>query len=66
MLSILIYLLSSLELHLWLMAVPRLGVNGGVAASLHHILGQHKVLNPLSEAKEQTHVLMDTSRVWYQ
>ena len=48
------------------MAVPMLGASGAVAASLHHSSGQHKVLNPLSEAKEQAQVLMDMSRVCYQ
>ena len=31
--------------------------------SLHHSSQQHQVLNPLSKAWDQTHVLMDTSRV---
>ena len=29
--------------------------------NLHHSSWQHRVLNPLSEARDQTHVLMDTS-----
>ena len=41
----------------------RVGVKGAVHAILHHSSGKHTVLNPLIEAKEQTHVLMDTSRV---
>ena len=33
--------------------------------NLHHSSQQRRVLNPLSEARDQTHVLMDTSRVHY-
>ena len=28
---------------------------------LHHSSWQHRILNPLSEARDQTHILMDTS-----
>ena len=27
---------------------------------LHHSFQQHQILNPLSEAKDQTHIFMDT------
>ena len=30
---------------------------------LLHSSGQHQILNPLSEARDRTHILMDTSRV---
>ena len=30
---------------------------------LHHSLGQRQILNPLSEARDQTHIPMDTSQV---
>ena len=30
---------------------------------LHHSLRQHRILNPLGKARDQTHILMDTSRV---
>ena len=30
---------------------------------LHHISWQHRILNPLSEASNQTSILMDTSQV---
>ena len=30
---------------------------------LHHSSGQHRILDSLSEAREQTRILMDTSRV---
>ena len=29
----------------------------------HHSLWQHQMLNPLSEARDQTHILLDTSQV---
>ena len=32
---------------------------------LHHSSQQRLILNPLSEARDQTHVLMDTSQVHY-
>ena len=31
--------------------------------SLHHSLQQHRIVNPLSKARDRTHVLMDASRV---
>ena len=30
---------------------------------LYHSSGQHWILNPLSEAREQTHILKDTSQI---
>ena len=38
---------------------------GAVAADLHHNSWQHWILNPLGEARDQTRILMDTSRVYY-
>ena len=32
---------------------------------LHHNLGQPRIFNPLSEARDRTHLLMDTSQVHY-
>ena len=32
---------------------------------LHHSSRQRRILNPLSEAKGQTHILMDASQVHY-
>ena len=68
-----------LGLHLRHMAVPRLGVElelqlpayitatatqgPSCICDLHHSSRQHWILNPLSKAKDQTHVLMDSSRV---
>ena len=33
--------------------------------NLHHSSWQHQILNPLREAMDQTHVLMDISQVHY-
>ena len=59
------------------MEVPRLGVelelqllpsttttvmqNLSHVCDLHHSSQQHQILNPLSKAMDQTHILMDTS-----
>ena len=61
------------------MEVPRLGVKSELQLlvyttatampdpsrifDLYHSSGQHRILNPLSGAGDQTRVLMDTSRV---
>ena len=60
------------------MEVPRLGVelelqmpayttatatqDPSHTCNLHHGSGQHWILNPLSKARERTHILMDT--IW--
>ena len=65
--------------HSWHIKVPRLGVESELhlpaytpaAATqdpsricyLHHSSWQHWVLNPLSLARDRTHILMDTNRV---
>ena len=36
-----------------------------VATGLHHSLRQCLILNPLSKARDRTHILMDTSRVHF-
>ena len=67
--------------HLWHMEVPRLGVelelqlpgyNTATATpdlscvcDLHHSSQQRWILNPLSESRDWTHILMDTSRIYY-
>ena len=67
--------------HPWHMQVPRLGLelelqllayvtvtameDQSCVFDLHHSSQQCWILNPLSEAWEQTHVLMDTSLVGY-
>ena len=51
--------------HLWHMEVPRVGVSIGVtAAGLHHSSQQCWIRNPLSEARDQTCILQDTSQVF--
>ena len=68
-----------LGLHPWYMEVPGLGVElelqlpayttatatGELShvCNLHHSSRQHLILNSLSEAKDQTHILMDTSQI---
>ena len=70
-----------LGLHPWHMEVPRLGVSlelqllAYTTASatwdlscickLHHSSGQCQSLNPVNEARDQTHILMDTSQVYF-
>ena len=69
-----------LGLHLWHMKVPRLGVQSELqlpafatatatadlsACDLHHRARQRWILNPLSEARDQTRILMDTSQVCF-
>ena len=67
----------SLGLHPQHMEVPRLGVemelellacstampDPSFICSLHHSSWQRQILNPLSKARDKTHVLMDTNRV---
>ena len=66
--------------HLQHMEVPRLGVeleplayatatetwDPSRVCDLHHSSWQHHILNPLSEAMDQTCVLMDTSQIHFQ
>ena len=59
------------------MEVPRLGVQSPANTiatdmkdlshdcNLYHSSQQHQILNPLSEARHQTCILMDTSQVEY-
>ena len=70
-----------LGLHLLHMEIPRLGVESELqllayttatatpdqshVCDLYHSSQQHQILNPLSEARHQTCILMDTSQVEY-
>ena len=70
-----------LGLHLWHMEVPSLGVESELqlwayatatampdmscVCDLYHISWQRWILNPLSKARDRTHILMDTSCVRY-
>ena len=52
--------------HPWHMEVPRLGGQiVSLAARLYHNSWQPWILNPLSEARDQTFILLGTSRVHY-
>ena len=71
------YCLVFLGLHLWHMEVPRLVDESGLQllahatamqdpsciCSLHHSSWQSRILTPLSEARDRTHVLIDASQV---
>ena len=73
------YCVLILGLHLWHMDVPRLGVESELhllayshssagteqCLHLHPSSGQRRILNPLSEARDLTHILMDTSWAHY-
>ena len=70
-----------LGLHPWHMEVPMLGVELDLQLlacttatatpdpscnwDLHHRSWQHQILNPLSRARDQAHILMDSSQVRY-
>ena len=70
-----------LWLPLWYMEVPRLGVewetqlpayitttatqDSSSVCDLHHSSWQSQLLNPLSEARNQTSILMDTSQIHF-
>ena len=76
-----IYFFFFLGLHIWCMGVPRLGVKSELQlpasataiatpgpscmCNLHHSSGQCWILNPLTRARDQTQILMDTSQVRY-
>ena len=67
--------------HMWHMEVPRLGVESELQlpaytvatampdpsniCDLHHSSQQCWILNPLREAKDRAHILMDTNQVHY-
>ena len=66
-------------LHLWHMEVPKLGVKSELQlptyttamwdpshfCNLYHSSWQCRILNPLSKARDRSHILMDTSQVCY-
>ena len=64
-------------LHPWPMEVPRLGVKSELhlparhqtdpsrICDLHHSSRRHRILDPLSESRDRTHVLLDSSWVHY-
>ena len=70
-----------LELHSWHMEIPRLGVKSklqllayaratttpgpSLVCDLHHSLPQRGIADPLNKARGRTHVLMDTSWIYF-
>ena len=54
-----------LELQLPAYATATAAQDLSCVCDLHHSLQQRWVLNPLSEARNQTHVLLDTTQVCY-
>ena len=70
-----------LEPHLWHMEVPRLGIESelklpayttavamwdlSLVCHLRHSSRQLQILNPLSKARDQIHILLDTSQAHY-
>ena len=78
---LLVFIFCLLGLNLWHMKVPKLGVKlelqlaayASATATqdlsrvcvLHHRSRQLQILNPLSEARDQTCILLDTSQVHY-
>ena len=75
------FVFVSLGLHPRHMEVPSVGVESGLqllayaadtatqdlscVCDLHHSSRQHQILNPLSEARNQTHIPVDTSQAHY-
>ena len=73
------FLFVFLGLHSWHMEVPRLGVESELQLpayttaiatqdpsciwDLYHSSQQHWILNPLSRARDQTYIIMDTSQI---
>ena len=51
---------SELQMPAYAMATP----DPSHICDLCHSLNQHQILNPVSKAKDWTHILMDTSRVF--
>ena len=76
-----LFIYCLLGLNLWHMEVPELGIKLELqlqayttaremwalnhVCDLHHSSWQHQILNPLSEARDQTCILIDTSQVRY-
>ena len=53
------------ELQLPTYATAAVTQNLRTICDLHHSSRQHQILNPLSKARDQTCILMDTSQVDY-
>ena len=53
------------ELELWPLAFATATQNPSHICDLFHSSRQHRILNPPSEARDRTHILMDASQVCY-
>ena len=54
-----------LEILLWAYTTAIATPDPSCVCDLHHSSRKHEILNPLSGARDQTQVLMDTSQVDY-
>ena len=54
-----------LELQLQAYATAKATLDLNHICDLHHSSQQCQIFNPLSEARDETHILMDTSQVHY-
>ena len=50
----------AVELELQLQATATETLDPSCVCNLHHSLQQHWIVSPLSEAKDRTHILMDS------
>ena len=54
------------KLELWAYAIATAMGDLSCVCDLYHSSQPRQILNPLSEARDRTHILMDTSRVCFQ
>ena len=54
-----------LELQLQVYTTATASQDPSLVCNLHHSSLQHQIFNPLSEARDQTQIFMDTSWVCY-
>ena len=59
------FLRLGVESELQLLAYTKATETQELSHVLYHSSGQYQILNPLSEARDQTHVMMDASGVHY-
>ena len=75
-LFIYLFIYCFLGLHAWHVEVPRLGIESAYTTAtatwdpsricdLYHSSWQHQIPNPLSEARDQTCIRMDTSQIHF-
>ena len=51
---------SELQLLAYTTAIATATLDPSYICDLHHSLWQHQILNPLSHARDRSHILMDT------